>query len=308
MENLFLKLSQITNSIEKISFTIYKIMTNSSLILLKSQKNLKELIIQYNINYNILIDNNAILTLLEKSSNLIILNLENFFFPLENLSLFINLQELSLSDCGYHNYNFYDWLKFSLISLPNLKKLFFKDSNPIYLDIFSKFIINTNFNNFGSKLSHIIIQCCKFKNSINTNLLLISISNNCPLLSFYSGPISSNDTFELSQLLNSCSFIKTLKFHPSISKCSTDSDIRISFDPLLLELSKSPLLHLKTLTIVHGWMIQSNIFEDFLKSRNRNEIRKFNFYWNNTLIIGDLVKICEDYPNIIKSYGEFNSI
>ncbi|GBC28571.2 hypothetical protein GLOIN_2v1523507 [Rhizophagus irregularis DAOM 181602=DAOM 197198] len=122
------------------------------------------------------------------------------------------------------------------------------------------------------------------------------------------GPISSNDTFELSQLLNSCSFIKTLKFHPSISKCSTDSDIRISFDPLLLELSKSPLLHLKTLTIVHGWMIQSNIFEDFLKSRNRNEIRKFNFYWNNTLIIGDLVKICEDYPNIIKSYGEFNSI
>ncbi|EXX72217.1 uncharacterized protein OCT59_000948 [Rhizophagus irregularis] len=308
MENLFLKLSQITNSIEKISFTIYKIMTNSSLILLKSQKNLKELIIQYNINYNILIDNNAILTLLEKSSNLIILNLEKFFFPLENLSLFINLQELSLSDCGYHNYNFYDWLKFSLISLPNLKKLFFKDSNPIYLDIFSKFIINTNFNNFGSKLSHIIIQCCKFKNSINTNLLLISISNNCPLLSFYSGPISSNDTFELSQLLNSCSFIKTLKFHPSISKCSTDSDIRISFDPLLLELSKSPLLHLKTLTIVHGWMIQSNIFEDFLKSRNRNEIRKFNFYWNNTLIIGDLVKICEDYPNIIKSYGEFNSI
>jgi hypothetical protein len=308
MENLFLKLSQITNSIERISFSIYRNMTDSSLILLKSQKNLKELTIQYHIMYDFLIDEKAISTLLEKSITLINLNLEKLYFPLENLSYFKNLQELSLTDCGYHNSNFQDWLKFSSISLLNLKKLVFKDPNPIYLDIFSKFIINTNFNNFGSNLSHIVIQCCKFQNSNNTNLLLNSISNNCPLLSFYSGPISSNDTFELSQLLNSCSFIKTLRFHPSISKCSinTESDIRISFDPLLLELSKAPLLHLNTLTIVHGWMIKSNIFEDFLKSRN--EIRKFNFYWNNTLVIGDLVKICKDYPNIIKGYGEFNSI
>ncbi|RIA86687.1 hypothetical protein C1645_828914 [Glomus cerebriforme] len=303
MENLFLKLSQITNSIERISFSIYRIMTDSALILLKSQKNLKELTIQYHIMYDILIDKNAISTLLEKSITLFNLTLEKFYFPLENLLNFINLRELSLTDCGYHDYNFHDWLKFSLISLPNLKKFIYRDSNPIYLEIFSRFITNTNINNFGSNLSHIIIQCCKFQNPNNTNLLLISISNNCPLLSFYSGPISSNDTFELSQLLTSCSYIKTLRLHPSTSNCSLS---RISFDPLLLELSKAPLLHLKTLTIVHGWIIKSNIFESFLKSRL--EIRKFNFYWNNTLVIGDLVKICKEYPNIIKGYGEFNSI
>ncbi|CAI2163200.1 12724_t:CDS:1 [Funneliformis geosporum] len=318
MEDLFLKLSHITNSIERICFTIYKNMTISALTLLKTQRNLKELTIQYHIMYDILIDQFAISTFLDKSNTLTHLTLEKLFFPLNYLENFKTLQELSLTDCGYHDYNINDWLTFSLITLPNLKKLVYKNPNPIYLDIFAKFISNTNINyHFGSKLSQIIIQCCKFQNPDNSNLLLSSISSNCPLLSFYSGPISSKNTLELSQLLISCPFIKNLRLHPLTSICSLNNtlipEIRSSFDPLLLELCKAPLLHLDTLTIVHGWKIQSNIFEDFLKVRQNNGnidgiLRGFNFYWNNTVVIGDLVKICEEYPDIIKCYGEFNGI
>ncbi|CAG8757023.1 16365_t:CDS:1, partial [Funneliformis caledonium] len=68
MEDLFLKLSQITISIERICFTIYKNMTNSALTLLKSQRNLKELTIQYHIMYDILIDQKAVSTFLDKSN------------------------------------------------------------------------------------------------------------------------------------------------------------------------------------------------------------------------------------------------
>ncbi|CAG8465677.1 10973_t:CDS:2 [Funneliformis mosseae] len=329
MEDLFLKLSQITISIERICFTIYKNMTNSALTLLKSQRNLKELTIQYHIMYDILIDQKAVSTFLDKSNSLTHLTLEKLYFPLNYLENFKILQELSLTDCGYHDYNIKDWLSFSLISLPNLKKLVYKNPNPIYLDIFAKFISNTNFNNHfgGSKLSQIIIQCCKFQNPDHSNLLLSTISSNCPLLSFYSGPISSKNTLELSQLLISCPFIKNLRLHPLTSICSLNNPLisdsepnlaplivpetRSSFDPLLLELCKAPLLHLDTLTIVHGWKIHSNIFEHFLKIRQKNGnidgiLRGFNFYWNNTVVIGDLVKICEEYPDIIK-YGSQTS-
>ncbi|CAG8483318.1 10467_t:CDS:1 [Scutellospora calospora] len=289
MEILFSQIAQLTGNIERFNLSIYG-HTEQLLNMIKAQKLFKELVINNRTNsplgFKFWVDTDAGSLISKKASTITYLEIENIFFPFQALSHFTNLVELNMFYCGSYSSN--DWDPLSDVRLKKLEKISYKNRHSLYLESFGRFL-----GNAGINLSSITIRCCSICDPEQSHLLFTSISDNCPNLIHFDGPIGSDNSSEFGQMLHACSKIETLCLHPS-NKCCRVVQSRTDFNPLLKKITIKQPWKLRKLTIIHGWRFTSDVFEVFLQSRQRIS-KTITFYWNECEIIGSFDKVCVKY-------------
>jgi hypothetical protein len=296
MDNIFYELSKVSLFIEKLDLTLFHITVELS-SLIRVQRNLSQLTICNKISpsahFDPWIEGAVGFALMEMSNSITHLDLEKEKFPLDSLSNFNNLIELSLKYTGNDNFQQKDWLPLSKISLKKLEKFYFESKSPIYLEIFVDFIKNS-----GNNLRHITIHGCQICDPEKSNSLLISIAENCHLLKFFDGPIRSENIQELGKLLDSCSNLSELYLHPSTSRCFSPVP-RMNFDLLFNEITIKSKNDLEKLAIVHGWKITSNSLENFFEYRKKKSFKPIGFYWESSCtVFKGISNICQKYENL----------
>ncbi|CAB5375482.1 uncharacterized protein OCT59_017381 [Rhizophagus irregularis] len=296
MDNIFHELSKVSLFIEKLDLTLFHI-TVELTSLIRVQRNLSNLTICNKISpsahFDPWIEGEIGTALMEMSNSITHLDLEKEKFPLDSLSNFNNLIELSLKYTGNENFQQKDWLPLSKISLKKLEKFYFESKSPIYLEIFVDFIKNS-----GNNLRHITIHGCQICDPEKSNSLLITIAENCHLLKFFDGPIRSENIQELGKLLDSCLNLSELYLHPSTSRCFSPVP-RMNFDLLFNEITIKSKNDLEKLAIVHGWKITSNSLENFFESRKKRSFKPIGFYWESSCtVFKGISNICQKYENL----------
>ncbi|RIA97170.1 hypothetical protein C1645_871540 [Glomus cerebriforme] len=304
MDNIFYELGKVALFIEKLDLTLFHITVELS-SLIKVQRNLSHLTICNKISpsahFDPWIEGAIGFALMEISNSITHLDLEKEKFPLDSLSNFNNLVELSLKYSGNENFQYNDWLPLTKISLKNLEKFYFESKSPIWLEIFIDFIKNS-----GNNLYHITIHGCQICDPEKSNLLLISIAENCPLLKFFDGPIRSENIIELGKLLESCSLLSELYLHPSTSRCFSPVP-RMNFDLLFNEITMKSTNELEKLAIVHGWKITLNSLENFFEHRKKRSYKPIGFYWESSCtVFKGISNICQKYKNlgVVQAYEQ----
>ncbi|CAG8729114.1 2740_t:CDS:2, partial [Racocetra fulgida] len=254
MEILFSQIAQLTGNIERFDLSIYG-HTEQLINMIKVQRLFKELIINNRTNSPL----GSIIS--KKASTVTYLEIENISFPFQALSHFTNLVELNMFYCG--SYSLHDWTPLYDVHLKKLEKISYKNRHSLYLESFGKFL-----GNAGINLSSITIRCCTICDPEQSHLLFTSIAANCPNLIHYDGPIGSDNASEFGQMLYACSHIETLF-----------AENRTDFNPLLRKITIKQPWNIRKLTIIHGWKFTTDVFENFLQSRQRIS-KKIAFYWN----------------------------
>ncbi|CAG8516313.1 8365_t:CDS:1 [Cetraspora pellucida] len=289
MEILFSQIAQLTGNIERFNLSIYG-HTEQLINMIKAQRLFKELIINNRTNsplgFKFWVDTDAGSIISKKASTITYLEIENIFFPFQALSHFTNLVELNMFHCG--SYSSHDWAPLYDVHLKKLEKISYKNRHSLYLESFGRFL-----GNAGINLSSITIRCCTICDPEQSHLLFTSIADNCPNLIHYDGPIGSDNASEFGQMLYACSHIESLCLHPS-NKCCRVAENRIDFNPLLRKITIKQPWNMRRLTIIHGWKFTTEVFENFLQSRQRIS-KKITFYWNECEIVGRFDKVCEKY-------------
>ncbi|CAI2165168.1 486_t:CDS:1 [Funneliformis geosporum] len=296
MDIIFYELGKVARFIEKLDLTLFHITVELS-SLIRAQRNLRQLTLCNKINSSVHFDpwvEGAIgSALMEKSHSITHLELDKKEFPLESLSNFNNLVELSLKYCGHENFQQSDWLPLTKVSLKNLEKLYFESKFPIYLEIFVNFIKNS-----GNNLRHITIHGCQIFDPEKSDLLLTSIAENCPLLKYFDGPVQSENVEELGKLFESCLQLSELYLHPSTTRCFSPVP-RMNFDLLFNEITIKSANELERLAIIHGWKITSTSLEYFFENRRKKSYKPISFYWESSCtVFKGINNICQKYENL----------
>ncbi|CAB4402612.1 unnamed protein product [Rhizophagus irregularis] len=246
--------------------------------------------------------NGAPYEIIKKAHFITRLTIGRMYFPIEELSNFVNLEELILSSFGDQDYPRSKWIQLTGVSLKKLKLFYFCSVNStIYLDIFANFIKNCK------KLQHIIIHSHKLSDPKNSGLLIDNIAQYCPDILLYEGPILQENIKELTKLLQSCNKLKSLHLRPSkgisdtINQATSPSnqgnttDRKMNFDVILKEITEKQPQSLHNLRISDGWKISAEAFEKFLESREKIS-RPVCFYWNPTVhFTGKMEEVCKMY-------------
>jgi hypothetical protein len=245
--------------------------------------------------------NSAPFEIIKKAQFITRLTIGRMYFPIEELSNFVNLEELILSAFGDQDYPRSKWIQLTGVSLKKLKIFYFCSVNStIYLDIFANFIKNCK------RLQQIIIHSHKLSDPKNSGLLIANIAQYCPDIILYEGPILQENIKELTKLLQSCNKLKSLHLRPSkgtsdtINQVTSSSnqgniDGKVNFDVILKEITEKQPQSLHNLRISDGWIISAEAFEKFLESREKIS-RPVCFYWNPTVHFrGKMEEVCKTY-------------
>ncbi|PKY14595.1 hypothetical protein RhiirB3_426614 [Rhizophagus irregularis] len=293
LDRIFKSLSITSHKIKRIP--IYPdIVIDNLTKLIKVQKNISEVIVT-NGSYDPYDweESDVISIIIERANSITHLTLEDIYFPLSFLSLFVNLKELFLKSIHFNEH----WNPLSEICLPNLQMFHFEPKNSD-MKLISKFIYNNPYD-----LLQIKIKCEKIENSFLTKDLFITMTNYCQNLTIYEGPIISNATKELKEFLISCKNLLILHLYSINNNLNYEN-----FDNLLNEISQIIPTKLNTLIISGRWTITSNSLENFLKSRESLSSKKINFYWGSLVNYeGKFRNICSKYrkKGIVDKYGDF---
>ncbi|CAG8446366.1 5319_t:CDS:1 [Scutellospora calospora] len=237
-------------------------------------------------------------------------------FPLENLSLFVNLEHLRLENFGNYTQKF---TSLSSISFHHLKTFYFSSRQAsTNLSIFSKFI-----ENCGENLEEFSFKSDCLEDPNNSSLLFKSFAMKCPKLRTFEGPISHSSIDELTLFLNSCYFINSLFLFPALSNHNSlliednyfdvygyedNYDSEHDFDGLLLSLLHTMPLNLTKLKLGNGWFISATTLYEFLEFRlnvMKGKSIKLDHEINVKVIGGEFDEI---YKNYCERCGEiYNS-
>lgn len=293
LDRIFKALSITSHKIERMP--IYPdIVIDNLTKLIKVQKSISEVIVTHGSYDPYDWEESDVISIIIERANLITcLTLEDIYFPLSFLSLFINLKELFLKSIHFKE----NWNSLSEIFLPNLQIFHFEPKN-FDMKLISKFIFNN-----PHELLQIKIKYEKIENSFLTKDLFITMSNYCQNLTIYEGPIISNTTNELKEFLKFCKNLLILHLHSINNNLNYEN-----FDNLLNEITKIVPKKLTTLIISGRWTITSNSLENFLKSRESLSLKKISFYWGSLVNYeGKFRNICSKYrkKGIVDKYGDF---
>ncbi|GES97615.1 hypothetical protein GLOIN_2v1523507 [Rhizophagus clarus] len=233
--------------------------------------------------------------IIKKAQFITRLTIGRMYFPVEELSNFVNLEELILSAFGDQDYPRSKWIQLTGVSLKKLKIFYFCSVNStIYLDIFANFIKNCK------GLQQIIIHSHKLSDPKNSGLLIANIAQYCPNIILYEGPILQENSKELTKLLQSCHRLKSLHLRPSkgISDALNHStspsnqgniEGKVNFDTILKEITEKQPQSLHNLRISDGengrslqdvssiWSIKAilkRFFNYFYEMRFQVDLRK----------------------------------
>jgi hypothetical protein len=296
LDQIFRALSITSHKIKRM--TIYPdIMIDDLTKLIKVQNNLSEVTITHGTpdlwkHYDWK-ENDVTNIIIERANLITNLTLEDLYFPLTFLSLFVNLKELYLKSIHFEE----NWNPLSEIFLSNLQ-IFHFEPKISDMKLIIKFI-----NNNSNELTQIKIKCENIENSLLTKDLFITMANYCQNLIIYEGPIISNAKNELKEFLKFCKNLLTLNLHSINNNLDYEN-----FDNLLNVITEIIPKKLTTLIINGKWTITSNSLENFLKSRESLSSKKINFYWGSLVHYeGKFRYICSKYrkKGIVDKYGDF---
>ncbi|RIA93477.1 hypothetical protein C1645_874081 [Glomus cerebriforme] len=280
-------------------------------LLINSQRNLKEIIIEKH--FGMKLNNSNSLSLnskeneicslyLKKSPSTIYLEFKAIYFIMQLLPKFENLRELKIKANGSGIYSKEQLEPLLNASLKNLEVFYWTCKHSIYLEIFSKFVLLN-----GKNLRRITIRARLITDVNNSGFLLSSIAITCSNLQYYEGPIMEDNMIELRKLLECCQHLKNLCLCPSKvnRKSLWVEPIQIYFDDLLDVITCVSSKSLMELKLVDTWTISLEPFKNFLKSRELLKI-PIKFHCNPSIIISPkFEEICIEYQknNILKFDG-----